>query len=44
MIQDLLKDLARDKPSLNGAKAKTAEAGERKETSKQFLIAPDDRG
>jgi hypothetical protein len=34
VIQDLLKDLAQDKPSLNGTKAKTAEAGERKETSK----------
>jgi hypothetical protein len=34
VIQDLLKDLARDKPSLNGAKAKPTEAGERKETGK----------
>jgi hypothetical protein len=34
VIQDLPKDLAQDKPSLNGTKAKTAEAGERKETSK----------
>ena len=34
VIQDLLTDLAQDKPSLNGTKAKTAEAGERKETSK----------
>ena len=30
VIQDLLKDLALAKPSLNGAKAKPAEAGERK--------------
>ncbi len=30
MIQDLLKDLALAKPRLNGAKAKPAEAGERK--------------
>jgi hypothetical protein len=44
VIQDLLKDLAQDNPGLNGTKAKTAEAGERKETSKQFLIAPGDRG
>jgi hypothetical protein len=29
VIQDLLKDLALAKPSLNGAKAKPAEAGER---------------
>ena len=34
VIQDLVKDLARDKPSLNGAKAKPTEAGERKETGK----------
>jgi hypothetical protein len=30
VIQDLLKDLALAKLSLNGAKAKPAEAGERK--------------
>jgi len=34
VIQDLLKDLALAKPSLSGAKAKPAEAGERKETGK----------
>jgi len=34
VIQDLLKDLALAKPSLNGAKAKPAEAGERRGTGK----------
>jgi hypothetical protein len=34
VIQDLLKDLALAKPSLNGANAKPAEAGERRGTGK----------
>jgi len=34
VIQNLLKDLALAKPSLNGAKAKPAEAGERRGTGK----------
>jgi len=34
VIQDLLTDLAQNKPSLNGTKAQPAEAGERKGTRK----------